>query len=121
MARFWSGRTLPKVVHHGALLVRPDPAEGGVGAQRVGQLRGFRRQLARIHRLAAQPQLAGDGADRNRVVAGQHLDRHALFGKVIQRLARVRAHLLFEDHQRRWGDAARRVGVIDGDVTGADQ
>ena len=106
MARFWSGRTRPNVVY----------------SSRVSaSLSGLVGQLAGVHRLALQPERAGHGAHRHRVVAGDHLDRNLLRGKVIQRVAGVRADALLEHHQRHRCDAAGGVGVVDGQVTRAEQ
>jgi len=74
-------------------------------------------ELACVHRLAPQSELAGDGGDRHRVVAGDHLDRNILGGEIIQCRAGVGAHFLLEHHQRDGYNLAGRVRVVHGHLT----
>ena len=100
-------------LHHRPLLVRRDPAEHGRRLEHVGELATGRvGQLAGVDQVlgAGEPGPPADCADGARVVAGDHLQRHALLGEVRERLRRVGADHVLEQHQRR-PRRARRGGT----------
>ena len=68
-----------------------------------------------------QAQRAGHRTNRHGVVAGNHLDRDLLRGKVIQGVTGVGAHPLLKYHQRDRRHPARCVSAVDAVIRGPQQ
>ena len=91
-------------LHDGPLLGGQHTSQHIDVLKHAGQLVHVLGQRAGVHRhrlaVAGEPDLAGDGADRHRIVAGDHTATHSLFAEPGQRPRGIRADPFRAQHKR---------------------